>query len=60
MVSKKEPVKAKVRVPKTMYHVGLEYNVEILKRGHFPDTLIVKLPDGSESEVDQAYLAKVH
>jgi len=60
MVSKKEPIKAKVKLPEKMYHVSLEHEVEIIKRGHFPDTIIVKLPNGTESEVDQAYLAKLH
>ena len=34
--------------------------VEILKRGHFPDTAIVKLPDGREVETDMAYLADLN
>lgn len=52
--------KAKVRVEANQWHVQLGCEVEILKRGHFPDTVYVRLPDGKETEVDQAYLAKLH
>lgn len=52
--------KAKVKVAEKQWHVSLGCEVEIVKRGHFPDTVMVKLPDGTESEVDQAYLANLH
>ena len=60
MVVKKEVKKAKVRVEANQWHVQMECEVEILTRGHFPDTFIVKLPDGMTTEVDSAYLAKLH
>ena len=51
--------KAKVKVDQKQWHVSLDCEVEILKRGHFPDTVYVRLPDGKETEVDMAYLAKL-
>jgi hypothetical protein len=60
MVTKKTVPKAKVRVEANQWHVQLGCEVEILTRGHYPDTFVVKLPDGNTTEVDQAYLAKLH
>lgn len=51
--------KAKVKVDQKQWHVQLNCEVEVIKRGHFPDTVYVKLPDGHETEVDMAYLAKL-
>ena len=52
--------KAKVKVEQKQWAVQLGCEVEILTRGHYPDTFIVKLPDGDKTEVDSAYLAKLH
>jgi hypothetical protein len=50
--------KAKRKLDEKQWHVQLECEVTLVKAGHFPDTVYVKLPDGHETEVDLAYLAK--
>jgi hypothetical protein len=51
--------KAKVKVDQKQWHVQLECEVEVLKRGFYPDTVIVKLPNGKEAHADMAYLARL-
>jgi hypothetical protein len=51
--------KAKVKVDQKQWHVQLDCEVEVVKRGYYPDTVIAKLPDGKEAHVDMAYLAKL-
>jgi RNA 3'-terminal phosphate cyclase len=51
--------KAKFKVDQKQWHVQLDCEVEVLKRGYYPDTVIVKLPDGKEIHADMAYLAKL-
>jgi hypothetical protein len=52
--------KAKVRVSQFQWSVPLECQVEILTRGHFPDTVIALLPNGQKTELDTAYLTRLH
>ncbi|CAB4240843.1 hypothetical protein UFOVP22_15 [uncultured Caudovirales phage] len=51
--------KAKRKVDEYQWHVQLDCKVQIVKIGNFPDTVFVKLPDGKETQVDVAYLAKL-
>lgn len=51
--------KAKVKVDQKQWHVQLDCEVEVVKRGYYPDTVIAKLPNGKETHVDMAYLAKL-
>jgi molybdopterin-binding protein len=39
-------------VNKIMYHKQFKCSVEVISRGHFPTTVMVKLPDGQEVETD--------
>jgi hypothetical protein len=41
-----------MKIPKWCWSNSLECVVEILMRGHFPDTVIVKLPDDTKREID--------
>lgn len=50
--------KAKRKVDEFQWHVQLGCEVQVIKIGNFPDTVFVKLPDGTETQVDMAYLAK--
>jgi hypothetical protein len=34
------------------WHKTLQIEVEVVSRGHFPTTAIVRLPDGKEIETD--------
>lgn len=49
--------KAKQRVKQERWSTQMDCKVEIIKRGHFPDTAMVLLPDGRTVETDMAYLA---
>ena len=51
-------IKAKRKVDEVQWHVEMGCEVIVLKTGHFPDTVFVKLPDGTEPEVDLVCLAK--
>ena len=51
--------KAKVKVDQKQWHVQLDCEVEVVKRGYYPDTVIAKLPNGKETHVDMSYLAKL-
>lgn len=51
--------KAKRKVDSEQWHVQLGCKVTIVKAGNYPDTVFVKLPDGKETQVDIAYLAKL-
>lgn len=51
--------KAKRKVDKFQWHVQLGCEVQVVTIGNFPDTVFVKLPDGTETQVDMAYLAKL-
>ena len=53
------PKKTKVKVPQMQWSTAFDCPVEVLKRGHFPDTVMVKLPDGTECEADLAYLTNL-
>ena len=55
MVAKK-PKKQKqttIPYPQWAWWIPGECVVELLKRGHFPTTLIVKLPNDREIEIDE-------
>lgn len=45
-------MKNNVRLQQWMWWVAGECVVEILKTGHFPTTVIVKLPNDKETEID--------
>jgi hypothetical protein len=60
MATKTVTKKAKVKVEEEQWYIPLETKVKILSRGHFPDTMIAQLDDGTKIEVDQVYLAKLH
>lgn len=38
-------------LPKYMWWLKGECVIEVLKRGHYPDTVIVRMPDDEETEV---------
>jgi hypothetical protein len=40
------------RIPRWCWHDQFECVVEVIKTGHFPSTVIVRMPDGSELETD--------
>jgi len=42
----------KQEVDRFQWHVKLKCVVEIIKTGHFPNTVIVKLPGGNETEIE--------
>jgi hypothetical protein len=48
--------KTKKRVNKKQWDTTLDCEVEVLRMGHFPTSLIVKLPDGREIETDNDVL----
>jgi len=52
--------KTKKRVNHHQWSVELDCEVEVLRMGHFPTTLIVKLPDGREVETDNDVLAVLY
>lgn len=54
-----EPKKAKRKINEDLWSISLGCKVKVLKAGHFPDTLLVKLEDGKEVEVDMAYLTNL-
>lgn len=60
MTTKTATKKAKVKVEQEQWYIPLDCKVKILSRGHFPDTMIAELDDGTKIEIDQAYLAKLH
>jgi len=51
--------KAKRKVDEEQWHVQMGCKVTVVKAGNYPDTLFVRLPDGKETQVDMAYLAKL-
>ena len=42
--------------PRWRWSTKMECVVEVLKRGHFPDTLVVQLPDGNTTELEESQL----
>jgi hypothetical protein len=55
MVAKPKAKKIKNGVPYPQYawHTKFECVVELIERGHFPTTLIAKMPDDREVEIDE-------
>ena len=53
------PKKTKVKTSQIQWSTAFDCPVEVVKKGHFPDTVIVKLPDGRECEADMAYLTNL-
>ena len=45
-------MKVKRTMPKWVWWKAGECVVEVLKTGHFPTTIIGKLPNGKETEID--------
>lgn len=51
--------KAKRKVDEEQWSTQMGCKVTVIKAGNYPDTLYVRLPDGRETQVDMAYLAKL-
>lgn len=48
-----------MKFPQFVWYKKLECKVEVIKTGHFPTSLIVKLPDGKMIETDSENLTRI-
>lgn len=49
----------KFEIEKFQWHAEFKCQVEVLRVGHFSSTVIVKLPDGQETETDLYLLQRL-